>query len=98
MRAARPEDGSPQPPAGGEIAIRGADGGRILASLVIEMPDSTRSAKEVTQAIGCKVEQIAKSHVSRLFVTQRYSRAIQLSPMALLSCLKDIDYTAIFGL
>src|SRR5438105_7889007 len=29
--------------------------------LVVELPDSTRTAKEAAQAIGCRVEQIVKS-------------------------------------
>ncbi len=29
---------------------------------VIELPDSTRTAQEAAQAIGCQVGQIAKSH------------------------------------
>lgn len=32
---------------------------------VIEMPQTTRSAREAAQAIGCRVEQIAKSLVFR---------------------------------
>jgi prolyl-tRNA editing enzyme YbaK/EbsC (Cys-tRNA(Pro) deacylase) len=32
---------------------------------VVEMPDSTRTAKEAAQAIGCTVERIAKSLVFR---------------------------------
>ena len=35
---------------------------------VVELPDSTRSAIEAAQAIGCQVEQIAKSLV---FVAKR---------------------------
>ncbi len=36
-----------------------------LASQVLELPDSTRSAREAAQAIGCRVEQIVKSLVFR---------------------------------
>ena len=36
---------------------------RGFASRVIELPDSTRTAKEAAQAIGCEVEQIVKSLV-----------------------------------
>lgn len=32
---------------------------------VVELPDSTRTAKEAAQAIGCQVEQIVKSLVFR---------------------------------
>ncbi|MFL5666628.1 MAG: YbaK/EbsC family protein [Ktedonobacteraceae bacterium] len=34
-----------------------------FASRVVELPDSTRTAKEAAQAIGCEVEQIVKSLV-----------------------------------
>lgn len=30
---------------------------------VVELPDSTRTAREAAQAIGCQVEQIVKSRV-----------------------------------
>ncbi len=36
-----------------------------VACQVIELPDSTRTAKEAAQAIGCSVEQIVKSLVFR---------------------------------
>jgi Cys-tRNA(Pro) deacylase len=35
--------------------------GRGFTSQVVELPDSTRTAKEAAQAIGCRVEQIVKS-------------------------------------
>lgn len=34
-----------------------------VASNVVELPDSTRTAQEAAQAVGCRVEQIAKSLV-----------------------------------
>ncbi len=34
-----------------------------VASQVVELPDSTRSAREAAGAIGCRVEQIVKSLV-----------------------------------
>ncbi|GHO96764.1 prolyl-tRNA editing protein [Reticulibacter mediterranei] len=34
---------------------------RGFSSQVVELPDSTRTAKEAAQAIGCRVEQIVKS-------------------------------------
>ena len=34
-----------------------------FSSLVVELPDSTRTAREAAQAIGCRVEQIVKSLV-----------------------------------
>jgi prolyl-tRNA editing enzyme YbaK/EbsC (Cys-tRNA(Pro) deacylase) len=40
---------------------------------VIEMPDSTRSAAEAAQAVGCSVEQIAKSI---LFKAGQSARAV----------------------
>src|SRR5699024_8250169 len=36
---------------------------RGFAKSIIELPDSTRTAKEAAQAIGCHVEEIAKSIV-----------------------------------
>ena len=38
---------------------------------VVELPDTTRSASDAAQAIGCGVEQIAKSLVFRSKQTQR---------------------------
>ena len=38
---------------------------------VVELPDSTRSAQEAAQAIGCQVEQIVKSLVFRTRQTGR---------------------------
>ena len=38
---------------------------RGFSSEVVELPDSTRTAKEAAQAIGCTVEQIVKSLVFR---------------------------------
>ena len=38
---------------------------------VVELPDSTRSAQEAAQAIGCQVEQIVKSLVFRTRQTRR---------------------------
>ncbi len=38
---------------------------------VVELPDTTRSAADAAQAIGCGVEQIAKSLVFRSKQTQR---------------------------
>ena len=42
-----------------------------VASPVVELPASTRSAAEAAQAIGCRVEQIAKSLVFRGLSTNR---------------------------
>jgi prolyl-tRNA editing enzyme YbaK/EbsC (Cys-tRNA(Pro) deacylase) len=42
-----------------------------VASQVVELPASTRSAAEAAQAIGCRVEQIAKSLVFRGLSTGR---------------------------
>ena len=36
---------------------------RGFSSYVVELPDSTRTAREAAQAIGCRVEQIVKSLV-----------------------------------
>ena len=36
---------------------------RGFSSQVVELPDSTRTAREAAQAIGCRVEQIVKSLV-----------------------------------
>ncbi len=36
---------------------------RGIEATVVELPDSTRTAAEAAQAIGCRVEQIAKSVV-----------------------------------
>jgi len=36
---------------------------RGFSSLVVELPDSTRTAREAAQAVGCRVEQIVKSLV-----------------------------------
>ena len=47
-----------------------------LASQVVELPASTRSAAEAAQAIGCRVEQIAKSLVFRGMSTDRPVLAI----------------------
>ena len=44
-----------------------------LALQVIEMPDSTRTAQEAAQAVGCQVGQIVKSLV---FKTKRSRRPI----------------------
>jgi prolyl-tRNA editing enzyme YbaK/EbsC (Cys-tRNA(Pro) deacylase) len=38
---------------------------------VVELPDSTRTAQEAAQAIGCRVEQIAKSLVFQGKTTNR---------------------------
>jgi prolyl-tRNA editing enzyme YbaK/EbsC (Cys-tRNA(Pro) deacylase) len=38
---------------------------------VLELPASTRSAVDAAQAIGCKVEQIAKSVIFRSSITDR---------------------------
>lgn len=38
---------------------------RGFAAQVVELPDSTRTAKEAAQAIGCGVEQIVKSLIFR---------------------------------
>src|SRR5258708_40358394 len=34
---------------------------RGFSSHVVELPDSTRTAREAAQAVGCRVEQIVKS-------------------------------------
>jgi prolyl-tRNA editing enzyme YbaK/EbsC (Cys-tRNA(Pro) deacylase) len=47
-----------------------------VASQVVELPASTRSAAEAAQAIGCRVEQIAKSLVFRGSSTNRPILAI----------------------
>jgi prolyl-tRNA editing enzyme YbaK/EbsC (Cys-tRNA(Pro) deacylase) len=47
-----------------------------VASQVVELPASTRSAGEAAQAIGCRVEQIAKSLVFRTLSTNRPVLAI----------------------
>jgi prolyl-tRNA editing enzyme YbaK/EbsC (Cys-tRNA(Pro) deacylase) len=47
-----------------------------LACQVVELPASTRSAAEAAQAIGCRVEQIAKSLVFRALATDRPVLAI----------------------
>lgn len=44
---------------------------RGFASEVVELPDSTRTAKEAAQAIGCKVEQIVKSLIFRTVESER---------------------------
>jgi prolyl-tRNA editing enzyme YbaK/EbsC (Cys-tRNA(Pro) deacylase) len=36
---------------------------RGFSSLVVELPDSTRTAREAAKAVGCRVEQIVKSLV-----------------------------------
>ena len=36
------------------------------ANKVVELPDSTRTAQEAADAIGCEVSQIAKSLIFRL--------------------------------
>lgn len=41
-----------------------------MACEVVEFPETTRSAKEAARAIGCRVEQIAKSLVFRTRQTQ----------------------------
>jgi prolyl-tRNA editing enzyme YbaK/EbsC (Cys-tRNA(Pro) deacylase) len=47
-----------------------------VACQVVELPASTRSAAEAAQAIGCRVEQIAKSLVFRGLSTNRPVLAI----------------------
>jgi prolyl-tRNA editing enzyme YbaK/EbsC (Cys-tRNA(Pro) deacylase) len=47
-----------------------------VANQVVELPASTRSAAEAAQAIGCRVEQIAKSLVFRGLSTDRPILAI----------------------
>lgn len=42
---------------------------------VVELPDSTRSAQEAAQAIGCRLGQIAKSLI---FKTQETGRAVMV--------------------
>jgi Cys-tRNA(Pro) deacylase len=42
-----------------------------VTSQVVELPESTRSAAEAAQAIGCRVEQIVKSLVFRGQSTDR---------------------------
>ena len=42
-----------------------------VACQVVELPESTRSATEAAQAIGCRVEQIVKSLVFRGHSTNR---------------------------
>lgn len=39
---------------------------RGFSNPIIELPDSTRTAKEAAQSIGCRVEEIAKSIVFKL--------------------------------
>lgn len=47
---------------------------------VVELPDSTRTAQEAAQAIGCTVAQIAKSLVFRGVETNRALLAIASGP------------------
>ena len=47
-----------------------------VTSQVVELPESTRSAAEAAQAIGCRVEQIVKSLVFRGQSTNRPILAI----------------------
>jgi prolyl-tRNA editing enzyme YbaK/EbsC (Cys-tRNA(Pro) deacylase) len=47
-----------------------------VANQVVELPASTRSAAEAAEAIGCRVEQIAKSLVFRGLSTDRPVLAI----------------------
>ena len=47
-----------------------------MTSQVVELPESTRSAAEAAQAIGCRVEQIVKSLVFRGQSTNRPILAI----------------------
>ena len=47
-----------------------------MACQVVELPASTRSAAEAAQAIGCRVEQIAKALVFRGLSTNRPVLAI----------------------
>jgi len=42
-----------------------------LSSQVVELPGSTRTAQEAAQAVGCRVEQIAKSLVFQGKTTKR---------------------------
>ena len=42
-----------------------------FASQVVELPDSTRTAKEAAAAIGCKVEQIVKSLIFKTRESER---------------------------
>jgi prolyl-tRNA editing enzyme YbaK/EbsC (Cys-tRNA(Pro) deacylase) len=44
---------------------------RGFDSQVVELPDSTRTAKEAAQAIGCRVEQIVKSLIFRTLESDR---------------------------
>ena len=44
---------------------------RGFSNTVIELPDSTRSAAEAANAVGCKVEAIVKSLVFRARTTNR---------------------------
>ena len=47
-----------------------------VTSQVVELPESTRSAAEAAQAIGCRVEQIVKSLVFRGRSTNRSILAV----------------------
>jgi prolyl-tRNA editing enzyme YbaK/EbsC (Cys-tRNA(Pro) deacylase) len=47
---------------------------------VVELPASTRSAVEAAQAVGCQVEQIAKSLIFRSKVTDRPIMVIASGP------------------
>jgi prolyl-tRNA editing enzyme YbaK/EbsC (Cys-tRNA(Pro) deacylase) len=51
--------------------VQGALQALGVACQVVELPASTRSAAEAAQAIGCRVEQIAKSLVFRGLSTDR---------------------------
>jgi prolyl-tRNA editing enzyme YbaK/EbsC (Cys-tRNA(Pro) deacylase) len=51
-----------------------------VACQVVELPESTRSAAEAAQTIGCRVEQIAKSLVFRGRSTNRPILAIVSGP------------------
>jgi prolyl-tRNA editing enzyme YbaK/EbsC (Cys-tRNA(Pro) deacylase) len=51
--------------------VQGALQALGVACQVVELPASTRSAAEAAQAVGCRVEQIAKSLVFRGLSTNR---------------------------
>lgn len=58
---------------------------------IIELPDSTRSAAEAAQAIGCRVEQIAKSLI---FKTRRNQQPL----LVIASGINRVDEKRLAGL
>ncbi|MEW6566660.1 MAG: YbaK/EbsC family protein [Chloroflexota bacterium] len=63
--------GEPSPPSASAQRVQHALDQFGLGHRVIELPDSTRSAQEAAQAVGCSVGQIAKSLVFRAAASGR---------------------------